>query len=560
MADSNGSSPPAPLNDDASAPTHGTGTLNTQREAQRLHPITLLQRVVASLPALAFILLPALTSSDTESWFTLAIALAYGFFALPAIVLQYMRFSYRVTPREIIIQSGVLTRKNRSIPIERVQNIQIEQPLLPRVTGTARVKIETAGSSSTEGVLEYIGLDAAHELRRTIRSFKEQAAPSSHTASTASDPDEPAVATSDDDDLGTPLFAMPLQRVLLSGAFRFSLLYIAVIFSFIELLNPNPNDIARWMTRGELEGLLDTATTSPWLIGIATVIVAGFFAWCTGIAVNLNKYYNFRLWRDEEKLRFKRGLLTLSEGTIPLKKVQTLILRTNPLMRFFGWYALEVQTVGLNVEEQGHRVVVPFAQKSEILPLARQIHDFSMPDAFSSVSPLTVRRHFVRYTAVLVVLTALASYVATLIDGVAIWQEVWWALALTPLILGYALLHYRNHYYAVGDDGFYVRRGVVRQYLWITPVEKYHVFYRRASVFQRRLGLESLFVDTAGAAAFAYPEVIDLPEEAAHATLNRLHDQFQALYAERLRAATKHSDDAPSDHRPAIPEEELREL
>ena len=559
MADSNGSPRSAPSYDDTGAPADDTGTLNTQREAQRLHPITLLQRVVASLPALAFLLLPALTSSDTESWFTLAIALAYGLFALPSIVLQYMRFSYRVTHKEIIIQSGVLTRKNRSIPIERVQNIQIEQPLLPRLTGTARVKIETAGSSSTEGVLEYIGLAEAHELRRTIRSFKEQATPPAATTDTEAERGAPATASSDADDLGKPLFAMSMQRVLLSGAFRFSLLYIAVIFSFIELLNPNPNDIARWITRGELEGLLETATTSPWLAGIATVLVAGFFAWCTGIAVNLNKYYNFRLWRDDEKLRFKRGLITLSEGTIPLNKVQTLILRTNPLMRFFGWYALEVQTVGLNVEEQGHRVVVPFAQKAEILPIARQITDFSMPDSFASVSPLTIRRHFVRYTAVLVVLTAVASYVATLINGVTIWQDVWWALALTPLILVYAVLHYRNHSYAVGEDGFYVQRGVLRQYLWITPVEKYHVFYRKASVFQRRLGLESLFVDTAGAAAFAYPEVIDLPKAAAAETLDRLHDQFESLYTERLRRAAEDSD-APADHRPAIPEEELREL
>jgi putative membrane protein len=560
MADSSGSPHSAPPHDDASPPANDTGTLNTQREAQRLHPITLLQRIVASLPALAFLLLPALTSSDTESWFTLAIALAYGLFALPSIVLQYVRFSYRVTPKEIIIQSGVLTRKNRSIPIERVQNIQIEQPLLPRLTGTARVKIETAGSSSTEGVLEYIGLEEAHNLRRTIRSFKEQAASSPAGAGTEAEPGVPATASSDDEDLGTPLFAMSMRRVLLSGAFRFSLLYIAVIFSFIELLNPDPNDIARWMTRGELEGLLETATTSPWLVGIATVLVAGFFAWCTGIAVNLNKYYNFRLWRDDEKLRFKRGLITLSEGTIPLNKVQTLILRTNPLMRFFGWYALEVQTVGLNVEEQGHRVVVPFAQKAEILPIAQQITEFSMPDSLSSVSPLTIRRHFVRYTAVLIVLTAIASYVATLINGVAIWQDVWWALALAPLIGVYAVLHYRNHGYAVGEDGFYVRRGVVRQYLWITPVEKYHVFYRKASLFQRRLGLESLFVDTAGAAAFAYPEVIDLPKEAAAETLDRLHDQFGSLYAERLRAATAPSDSAPPDRRPAIPEEELREL
>lgn len=542
MADTDGTTEAAP----GDAPT---GTLDAMEEAQRLHPLTLLQRVLVSLPALAFILLPALTSPDTEAWFSLLIGLLYGLFALPAIVLQYLRFSYRVTPREIIIQSGVLNRKNRSIPIERVQNIQIEQSLIPRITGTAKVKIETAGSSATEGVLEYVSLEEARHLRSLIRSFKAQT-------------EEPAAATDDApaeaDASGTVLFSMSIQRVLLSGAFRFSLLYIALIFSFIELLNPNPNDIARWMSRGELEGLMETAAASPWLVGMATVLVAAFFGWLTGIVVNLNKYYNFRLWHDEDKLRFRRGLLTLSEGTIPLKKVQALILHTNPVMRFFGWYALEVQTVGLNVEEQGHRVVVPFARQAEILPLAQHIAAFDLPDTFTSVSPLTIRRHTVRYTAVLIGLAALLSALASWLDITLItWQDAGWALAGVPLIVAYAVLHYRRHGYAVDDSTFYVRRGVFRQYLWIVPVDKYHVFYRTASIFQRRLGLETLFVDTAGAAAFAYPEVIDLPANAARDTYHRLKDHFQTLYAERVRQA---EGDPTGQRGPAIPEEELREL
>jgi putative membrane protein len=199
---------------------------------------------------------------------------------------------------------------------------------------------------------------------------------------------------------------------------------------------------------------------------------------------------------------------------------------------------------------------------NEIVPIARDILPFDPPDTFSSVSPLTIRRHFIRYTAVLTILTGIASYLVTWTDGSFFaWQDAWWALLLTPLILTYAVLHYRNHGYALGDDEFYVRRGVFKQYTWIIPTEKYHVFYRTASIFQRRLGLESLFIDTAGAATFAYPEVIDLPGEAARDTEGRLYDQFQSLYAERVEAVTEVST-APrvSSSRPAIPEEELRDL
>ena len=129
-------------------------TLGAVHEPQRLHPLTLLLRVGASLPALLVILFPLLRSpGSTENITSLVLGVMYGVFALPAILLQYWRFSYRITPKQIVIQSGVLNRKNRSIPIERVQNTQIERNLVARMLGLAKVKIETAGSSGTEGSL-----------------------------------------------------------------------------------------------------------------------------------------------------------------------------------------------------------------------------------------------------------------------------------------------------------------------------------------------------------------------------------------------------------------------
>lgn len=551
---------PADRNGDMSAPEapRRTRTLNAVQDAKRLHPMTLLQRVLVSLPALAFILYPALASPDAEAWISLLMGLLYGLVALPAIVLQYLRFSYRITPNEISIQSGVLKRKHRSIPIERIQNIQIEQSLLPRLLGTAKVKIETAGSSGTEGVLEYVSLDEAHTIRQAIRSFQRQQA----GMEAAVEPKADEAESRADQAETQMLFTMSLPRVLLSGAFRFSLLYIALIFSILQFIPEE--EIILWLrlSRGELEGLINTAINSPWLTGLITIFVAGFFAWLTGIAVNLNKYYNFKLWLDGDKLRLRRGLLTLAEGTIPLQKVQALILRTNPLMHQFGWYTLEVQTIGLDVEEQGHRVVVPFAQKSEILDLAQRIRPFELPEKFAPVSMLTIRRHVVRYAVGLVALVVIAAY---------FWPSSWWApgnvafpwwmLSTLPLLLGYAVLHYRHHGYRLRDDGFYVRRGVFKQYIWIIPTEKFHVFYTTASIFQRRLALKTLFIDTAGAATFAYPDVIDLPAREADRTLHRVYEQFHTLYTRRIEQATGSSATRLSaSERPSIPEEELNEM
>ena len=149
-----------------------SATLGAVQEPQRLHPFTLLLRIGASLPPLLLILVPTLRNPSSENVLGVALTIFYGVVALPAIVLQYLRFSYRITPKQIVIQKGVLKRQNRSIPIERIQNIQIQRNLVARLLGVAKVTIETAGSSATEGSLEYVGLSDAHEIRRAVRTFQ----------------------------------------------------------------------------------------------------------------------------------------------------------------------------------------------------------------------------------------------------------------------------------------------------------------------------------------------------------------------------------------------------
>ena len=540
--------PPASGAESAAA----SATLGAVREPQRLHPLTLLLRVGASLPALFLILLPTLQNPSSENVVSVVLSVLYGLVALPAIVLQYLRFSYRISPRQIVIQKGVLRRQNRSIPIERIQNIQIQQNLVARLIGLAKVTIETAGSSATEGSLEYVGLGDAHEIRRAVRSFQHRTAPDAEADDT---PDEAGGAAEADSET---LFAMPLPRVLLSGAFRFSLFYIALVFSALQLVDPEVIVQRILRSQGRIDQITETMAANPVLTVLATIVLAGILGWISGILIHLARYYGFQLWLDGDKLRKRHGLFTVTEGTIPLKKVQALILRTNPFMRAFGWYELEVQTIGMNVDEQGHRVIAPFAQYEDVLALARRVRSFELPDAFGSVSRVTIRRRFFRYTLVLS---------ATLLPGVYFWPAgwwhpggvalPWWGFLLTPLLLGWALLQYRNHDYAVRDDGLYIRRGVLSHYLWILPTDKFHVFHATASIFQRRLGLKTLFVDTAGAATFAYPEVIDLPAAEADAQLDRLYRRFRTLYRARIEARTGAPDTRlDKDERPHLPVED----
>ena len=516
-------------------------------ESRRLHPWTLALRLVVSAPALVFLLLPVFRSPDGVAVFNLVLAFLYAGIVLPSLVLNYLRFRYHIDPAQIVIESGVTTRTRRSIPVDRIQNVEIEQQLLQRLTGTARVRIYTAGSPQAEGTLEVVSLAEAERIRASVRAFQRAtAAPGPVAPSTSGTvpagvptpgPDYGTEPAADAPDAASPtgaasgplarppksqaaqpaLFEMDQQRVLLSGMFRFSLLYVGLVFSALQYWEPDPEALFFWLWRGPLEGVADVAEVNPWMAGAAGLVAAVLIGWLSGIAVNLNRFFRFRLTLESGRLHRSHGLLSRTQATIPLRKVQTLIVRTNPLMRAFGWYTLEVQTMGFDAREQGHAAVVPFARLHELREVADVIRAgmpdrggrFVWPEALNPVSRLTIRRAFIRYALLLGVA-----------GGVTAWYyEAYgalWALGLLPAYVA-ALYRWRSMGYLLDEDHLVVRRGVLRQHTWIMPVARTQVVYVSSSIFQRRLGLRTLYVDTAGASPALGPDVIDLPESDANA-------------------------------------------
>jgi putative membrane protein len=68
----------------------------------------------------------------------------------------------------------------------------------------------------------------------------------------------------------------------------------------------------------------------------------------------------------------------------------------------------------------------------------------------------------------------------------------------------------------------------MRQQLWIVPVAKIQSLGLSRSWLQRRLGIATVAIDTAGAPLMNAPRIVDLSEEGAKALIARLSVRIQA--------------------------------
>lgn len=512
---------------------------------QRLHPLTMLYRGIVSLPGVLLALFTAVNRG--EQMFTFLFLLLVVVFTLPGILLGYYYFRFHITSRDVVIEKGVLSRTTRNIPVERIQNITVQQNFFQRLLGIARVHIETAGGQETEGVLEFVSTREAESIRAIIRSIQnertepdtrqtpqpegEQAEPATTPGSTVFRPD------AEETEAESLLFSMSLKDVLLCGMFGFSFVFVAVIFTALQYIGIAPENLVKTLANEQINFLQTLDTTALWLFGTAVLLLAILLSWITGILLTMNRYYNFRLTLDGGKLHTQSGLLATAKTTMPLKKLQMLIIASNPLSRRFGFRALELQTAGFGTKQKRPEVAVPLAKEERVIQLAQKIRSFVYPESFHPVSTLTIRRAMIRYSITFLILVGAGS----------VWSvKVTWLLLLLPLLYYLAVLRYRYRGYVLQPDVAIIQHGFWRRRVAVIPIAKIQTIVISETFFQRRLHLATLHVDTAGSTSWGDASIVDMNREDAYTIMEELMASFRTVRSGQQTPATQRQPDSPA--------------
>lgn len=464
---------------------------------RRLHPGTIFLRFIKEAPQ-TILALPAALAFSSKSGLTNALYLAAGLGVVLLAVkwLVWRRFKYGVGAAEIVIESGVLNRNRRSIPFDRVQDVDIERTFLARLFGLAKVRIETGAGGKDEGLLDSVSLAEANRLREAVRAGRAGAVP---VASAEEAVEAPAPQM---------LFAMDPPRLILFGLFNFSLVYIAGLFAILQTFDGFlPFDIynpARWI------GLVDEYLPARWTFGAiaAVLLVAAALGAVAGVLQTVARDYGFRLSLESDRLRREQGLFTRKEAVISRRRVQLAEVSGGPVRGLFGWSGLSFQTLGAGTDRGGHQSAAPFATRSEIEAVLAEVAPLRLPPPPQLMQ--VSRRHILRSVAG-TLLPALAA-----IAALSYWLPFAPALlALLPLLAAAAALERRYHRYAITDDLLFVSRGVWRRRLWLIPLRNVQSLSLSRGLLQRRLGLATLAIDTAGASMINAPRIVDLRDEAA---------------------------------------------
>ena len=422
----------------------------------------------------------------------------------------YRRFEYHLAEDTLDIRSGVFARRERELPYRRIQNVDVTRNAVARLLGIAAVDLETAGGSRTEGSIRYVSTLEADRLRAEIRARKRGA--DGRTT-------PPGSEGADDEE---ELYAITPAELGLVGALSFD----ARVVGALTLLGPGS---VPFLSGGGFDPV-------SVVLAMGGVLVAGLLlgAWALGIAVAVVNYYGFRLTRTEDELRYERGLFRRYSGSIPLSKVQAVRIGDNPLKRRFGYATLSVETAGYapgSGRDRGSQVAVPIARRARIDALSAEIEPVREV-AFERPPARVRRRYTVRYLIVVGALVA-AAFAVDRVTGIGLpWYAPAGLAVLTPAA---AHLAWRHRGYWLGPDHVVTRNGFWSRSTTVVPHYRIQTVIDSRTVFQRRYGVATVVVDTAGSYSLVgqTAAAVDLEVGDAVALREALADRLQASLAGR---------------------------
>jgi putative membrane protein len=311
---------------------------------RRLHPVTPFRRAWAPVAVLVGWAAHDLDGAQRQlSRLTTTTLLAGLAVLLPAAALYgfltwwFTRFA--VTEAELRIRTGLLFRRTAHIRLERVQAIDVTQPLLARVAGVAKLRIDVIGTDKKDE-LAFLGAGEARALRAELLARAAGFAPeTAHEVGEA-----PA----------TRLLRVP------PGVLAVSLLLTGATWGTLAAAVAVPAVL--WMLTHNLWTVLATALP---LAGAAGARSVGRFV----------ADYDWTVAQSPDGLRLDHGLLDRAHETVPPGRVQTVRIVEPLLWRGRGWVRVELDVAG-----SSNSVLLPVApREAAVAVIARVLPGVAVP-------------------------------------------------------------------------------------------------------------------------------------------------------------------------------------
>jgi putative membrane protein len=276
--------------------------------------------------------------------------------------LRYLNFTFQLDEQnqEFVIRDGIWNKSRVAIPLDRIQQVNINQSVLQRIIGVHQLEVDTAGSGNQEVSIKAISHDLAIALKERLLedSYKGRQA--------VTDEEE---APADRNSRQTPFIQISFLSLFKTGITSNYTRTIGLLIAFLITSMQYIDDVITYS--GYEEDTFDKYITPEVLLRFLAFIIVAVMALI--LLLNLTRtiirFFGFKITKQQDVLLLSYGLLNTKNTIIRPHKVQIVTVASNYFQKKLNVYDLRIkQAINLeasNNQQKKTAIEIPGCNENE---------------------------------------------------------------------------------------------------------------------------------------------------------------------------------------------------
>ncbi|MEC1503640.1 PH domain-containing protein [Bacillus sonorensis] len=426
-----------------------------------------------------------------------AVCLIFIFLIVSSII-KWRKFTYRIEEDELRIEEGLLTKKKRYIPIERIQTVNTSAGIIQQIFKLVKLQVETAGGGKeAEVTLAAISQAEAEHIKRALFERKKEIA--AFESGELPVPEEGAAEPAEKE--AADITYTMSGRELLAAASTSS--GIGVIISGILAIYTQLDDIFNLDWLYDQFSFLNKAGVT---VIALVVFVALFIAWLLSVIGMMLKYTDFKVVRKNNEIVISRGLIEKQQITIPLHRIQAVKIKESLIRQPLGFASVTIVSAGGSVmEDDKSTVLFPIiSRKSLRKRLEEFLPDYAPEEELKRLPKRALSRYLLR-----------ASWPVAAVVPLCLLLPPWGYVSILAIpfswMIGY--LAYRDAGWKISGEKMIMSSRLIGRTTAVIQRRRMQVYEVSRSYFQRRKQLVSIHTVTKSNVLMEKFSVVDAEEK-----------------------------------------------
>ncbi|OAA92140.1 PH domain-containing protein [Clostridium ljungdahlii] len=254
-------------------------------------------------------------------------------------IIEWRKNIFIIREKSIYHKEGVFSVKKVEVPLEKINTVDISTNFFEQIFNVATIKIDTGDAKDHGNELKFtLNRRRAEKLRNILLKENKDVLKNKYEGSYS---------------LGSKeLF---IYSIISNSLFKGLAIFLAIQQFFEErvkkLLKFNID------TSKYFRGFHYVTFYKKIYIIVIIVCIILFVSLCLSIIYNFIKYYNFRMWADNNKICINYGALNKKNYSFDREKIKGIHLKQTILMQIFGYFTIEVESIGYG-DEKGEKAIL----------------------------------------------------------------------------------------------------------------------------------------------------------------------------------------------------------